>query len=262
MLFSQIVGEDTAAIHVVVLHGIYGAGRNWFTIAKQLVASRPDIAAHLVDLRGHGRSPMTEKPHTLHAAAADVAALIDGEIGEPVAMLGHSFGGKVAMRLAMDRPDLVERLIVVDASPAVAEPGGVPWAMLDVLASLPGPFDSRDAAIADLGNSGVPAALAQWLAMNLQRQGAEYAWRFDIAMLRSLLQDYFASDTWPALELSAMPRLLVRASRESVIDDATWTRLEAVARSQPMLTLRELAGGHWLHVENPDGLRDVLNDAL
>jgi pimeloyl-ACP methyl ester carboxylesterase len=262
MLFSQILGDDVADIQIVMLHGIYGASRNWFAIARQLVASRADIAVHLVDLRGHGRSPTMDEPHTLRAAAADVAALIDEQIGEPVALLGHSFGGKVAMRLAMDRPDLVERLIVVDASPAVAEPGGVPWEMLEVLASLPGPFDSREAAISELESSGVPAALAQWLAMNMQRQGDGYVWRFDVAMLRSLLRDYYASDTWPALESSVFPRLLVRASRESVIDNATWARLEAVARSDPKLTLRELAGGHWLHVENPRGLLDVLNDAL
>ncbi len=78
-----------------VLHGIYGAGRNWGTVARRLVRARPRWRCVLVDLRSHGRSPPL-RPHTLEACAEDLLRLED-RVGAADGVLGHSFGGKVAM---------------------------------------------------------------------------------------------------------------------------------------------------------------------
>ena len=81
---------------MLLLHGIYGAGRNWGTIARRLVRARPDWRVVLVDLRSHGQSPRLA-PHTIDCCAADLLDLED-HLGSPAdAVLGHSFGGKVAL---------------------------------------------------------------------------------------------------------------------------------------------------------------------
>ena len=101
---------------VVSLHGIMGQGRNWMTAARQLVKRQPNHKVLLVDLRGHGANATIAGPHTVAAAARDVAETIKHACGpdaptpsEPTALLadgtaplvlGHSFGGKVGLAYA------------------------------------------------------------------------------------------------------------------------------------------------------------------
>ena len=98
---------------VVVLHGLLGSARNWTTIAKQLADTHRVFA---LDLRNHARSPWANTM-SFEEMAGDVAAFIERhDLGRPV-VIGHSLGGKVAMRLALTRAALVERLLVVDVAP-------------------------------------------------------------------------------------------------------------------------------------------------
>lgn len=97
---------------LLVLHGIFGAAKNWRAHAKRLGPGRRVLA---VDLRNHGESPW-ESRHDYEAMADDLARLI-GRIGGRAAVLGHSMGGKAAMVLAETRPELLERLIVADIAP-------------------------------------------------------------------------------------------------------------------------------------------------
>src|SRR5207247_9427860 len=84
--------------HLVTLHGAFGAGRNWVAIARRLVQARPEWGVVLADLRLHGDSQGFSPPHTLDAAATDVDGL-GRALGFPRdAALGHSLGGKVALR--------------------------------------------------------------------------------------------------------------------------------------------------------------------
>ncbi|MEO5821321.1 MAG: alpha/beta fold hydrolase, partial [Vicinamibacteraceae bacterium] len=104
LLAHTFVGANdagTAQRTLVLLHGIYGRGRNWAAIARGLAARRPEWAAALVDLRLHGSSPSFTPPHTVAACAADVRALIaQADWPAPAdAVVGHSFGGKVALSL-------------------------------------------------------------------------------------------------------------------------------------------------------------------
>ena len=101
---------------VVSLHGIMGQARNWMTAARQLVKRQPNHKVLLIDLRGHGANATIAGPHTVAAAARDVAATVAHACGpdaptpsEPTALLadgtaplvlGHSFGGKVGLAYA------------------------------------------------------------------------------------------------------------------------------------------------------------------
>src|SRR5215217_6020164 len=100
---------------VAFVHGLFGQGRNWTTIAKALAEEGRRVT--LVDLPNHGHSPWTETSDYL-----DMARMVAAEcelFGEPVTLVGHSMGGKVAMQLALRRPELLRALVVVDIAPAV-----------------------------------------------------------------------------------------------------------------------------------------------
>ncbi len=100
----------TGPRHVVFLHGLFGQGKNWGSIATALA----DIATcHLVDLPNHGLSPWTEE-FDLDEQADLVAGWLRENVPTPVVLIGHSLGGKIAMRLALRHQGLVDRLMVVD----------------------------------------------------------------------------------------------------------------------------------------------------
>ncbi len=89
---------------VVFCHGLFGQGKNWTTIAKALADEHRVV---LVDMPDHGQSPWSERFDYV-AAADQVAALLSAD--DPVALVGHSMGGKIAMLVALRHPELVARL--------------------------------------------------------------------------------------------------------------------------------------------------------
>ncbi|KAJ2820463.1 Rho-type GTPase activating protein Rga1, partial [Coemansia sp. 'formosensis'] len=100
---------------LVILHGLFGSKQNWRAISKQLSRTL-GRDTYSVDLRNHGDSPHME-PHSYEAMSGDIVRFIqDHELGRPV-LIGHSMGGKVVMRTALDHPDLVSQLIVDDVVP-------------------------------------------------------------------------------------------------------------------------------------------------
>ena len=116
-----------------ILHGIYGSGRNWASLAKQLVQRRSDWGVVLVDLRAHGKSQGFEPPHTIAATAADLVQLTESIGYRPRAVLGHSFGGKVALAFGARRTVELDQTWVIDAPPQPAEPNGLAWDMVSML---------------------------------------------------------------------------------------------------------------------------------
>ncbi len=99
---------------LIVLHGLLGSSRNWQSAGVALAEKGYRVVA--LDLRNHGSSPWAEDC-SYPAMAEDVKVFLDQQKWGPVHLLGHSMGGKVAMRVAVERPDLVSRLTVVDIAP-------------------------------------------------------------------------------------------------------------------------------------------------
>ncbi len=125
------LNEYGAGPPVVILHGLFGSKRNFSAVARQLADSFRVVT---VDLRNHGESPWDDR-HDYPALADDVARLIERQLGEPAAVIGHSMGGKAAMLMALTRPELVERLVVVDIPPARSR--GTPISYVHAMQAVP-----------------------------------------------------------------------------------------------------------------------------
>lgn len=109
--------EDTkkCPTHIVITHGLFGQSSNWRGIAKAL-SERIGTKTHLLDMRNHGGSPGT--PHMSYdIMVADIRRYMEKHSMEKVIFLGHSMGGRVGMQLALEYPDLIDKLIVVDVAP-------------------------------------------------------------------------------------------------------------------------------------------------
>ena len=257
---------------IFFLHGIYGAGRNWSSVARRFVRERPEWGAVMVDLRLHGDSRGFAPPHTLEACVDDLKRLAHETGVEPEAVLGHSFGGKVAMLYLRDAATIragagpvrvPDRTWVVDSTPAEREPEGSAWTMLAALRRNPGPFADRAEGIAAVESAGFPNPVAQWMATNLVPIGedGEMAWRLEADDMEALLRDFFNVDAWPVLEdpPGSAHVHVVKAEESSVLSEEACDRVEAAAEENGgRVHLHRVPGGHWVNADAPDALHDLL----
>jgi esterase len=263
-LEHTIVGAGSARWGMLFLHGMLGRGTNWQSFAKRLVDERPDWAAVLVDLRMHGASQGFEPPHTLATAAADLTQLVNALPWPVSGVLGHSFGGKVALSWLGTSGDVaalsaVRQAWIVDAPPGSRTPdddGDSVPRVLAVLRRLDRPWESRQAFVVALGEAGISRPTAAWLAQNLERVDGQLVLRLDLDAIEALLSDHYSADLWPVIDrLSPNVELhLVVGGRSKVFIESERQRARRYA-SAGKLTLHVLErAGHWVHAEDPEGL--------
>ena len=241
-------------------HGILGSGGNWRGIARKLTERRPEWGVMLVDLRGHGLSERGTPPDTVAACAEDVAALL-AELGDVHAIAGHSFGGKVALATRALRPPGLVQTWMFDSSPGMRpdrahDATDTVARLIAAMERLPKIWAKRDEFVQAIVAEGHPKALAQWLAMNVEPEGGAYTLRLDLAQIRSLVADYLASDLWAsALDPELGDLELVIATGSDVVNAADRAR---VAHPPPHVHVELVAAGHWLHVDAPAAILDLL----
>lgn len=244
---------------LAILHGAFGTGRNWGTIARRLVQDRPQWGVVLPDLRMHGGSQGFLPPHTLQAAAADLAALAGTPGVSLDAVLGHSLGGKVALRYAASTPPDLRQVWVVDASPTAGPPSGSSWQMLQAVRALPAEFPTREDAAAELIRMNFSTDTAHWMTTNLVRVDARYRWRLDFDALEELLRDFFRTDVWHIVTdpPAGVAIHFIKASNSDALDAEAMRRLQLMAASRPVYA-HAVQGGHWIHADNPEAVIKLL----
>lgn len=253
-------GDAEPKTWLVMLHGIYGKGRNWGSIARRLVEERPEWGVLLVDLRLHGDSQGFAGPHTVEAAAADVDALVRHLDVNSCAILGHSFGGKVALTYAQAHTGTLRQVWVMDSTPAVREPEGSAWGMIEAVRSLPPHFASRAEAVEGLQRHGYPTGVGQWMAMNLEPRDGRYHWAIDLDAMEAMLRDFFQLDLWPTVENPPGEVVIhfVKATRSNTVDEETAARVEAAGTANGRVVLHRVESSHWINTDNPDAVVNLL----
>ena len=247
----------------MLLHGFFGRGTNLAGLARELVRANPRRVCVLVDLRLHGRSQGAPRPHTVEATADDVARLVNHlrlPVGE---VIGHSFGGKVALAYVERAAHPPRELWLLDSCPgastadakgAATEASSDAEGVLRMLRAVRErePFASREAFIDLVSASGYSRAIAEWLAMNLRQAGDGLCVAFDLVAMGELLEDYRRLDLWTTLEAPTLATHIhvVVAGRSTVFKATDRARLTGIAATSKWVTAHSLErAGHWLHVE-------------
>jgi len=246
-LFSTRMG--TTGPRVVFLHGLFGQGKNWNTIAKALSKS---TRVTLVDLPNHGRSAWTDH-FSYPEMAGQVAELLkaQGE-GDQYVVVGHSMGGKVAMTLALLQPELVKRLCVVDVSPVTTRE----FTDFDTFVrgmramDLQNLTDRRDADVQLAGYVSDPN-IRGFLLQNLRRNNSGatgWRWQVNLAMLGDHLDEM---GDWPDLHAKPYegPVLWLAGDESPYIQPEYASAMRALFPRVQLVTIKE--AGHWVHSEQP-----------
>jgi len=253
----------------VLVHGILGSRRNLQSLAKRLAEKFPSWQFLLVDLRNHGESntALEKKPegaNTVQNAARDVLGVLNHLKIYPYTLIGHSFGGKVAMSMvhqfgrALPRPVQVWVLDTVPGDVWCDDVGDHPRDTIRFCTTLDRPIESRRSLVESLTGAGFTVEGAQWMTTNLRADGnGKFDWTFDLDGIAEMYASYEACDLWPMVETQPAGLSLdfVQAERSAFV----WTP-EDVARIRGtganVHLLRNSA--HWVHIDNPNGLLDIL----
>ncbi|MGY1748560.1 alpha/beta fold hydrolase [Modestobacter sp. SYSU DS0511] len=254
---------------VVFVHGLFGQGRNWTTIAKALADDGHRVT--LLDLPNHGHSPWTDR-----VDYGDMAEFVAAELallGEPVTLVGHSMGGKVAMQLALRWPELLRALVVVDIAPVdYPETGGrtddpdeeaSPFAAfiaamqaVDVDA-----LETREDADRALREA-VPSTMVRgFLLQSLVRDGQEgWKWRLN---LETLARDLGELRRFPEPEPGATydgPVLWIAGGNSHYVLDSDRPRMDELFPATRLVRVKN--AGHWVHSEQPEVFLETVRHFL
>lgn len=124
---------------ILALHGLTGHGRRWEALAREHL---PDARIIAPDLRGHGRSPWTP-PWSIESHVTDLLGVLDAEATGPVLLVGHSYGGALALHLAARAPERVRGLVLLD--PAIGLPAEWMREVADLTVRFPDYTDAAEA---------------------------------------------------------------------------------------------------------------------
>ena len=252
-LYSRKVGENGPDF--VVLHGLFGSGKNWRSFAGSL---EDDFQVWTLDARNHGDSPHADSM-SYQQMAEDVARFfVENEL-ENVVLLGHSMGGKTAMQLALQFPDRIAALIVVDIAPVCYDHLHKQLKLIEAMQELDLAGEMSRSEIEKKLAVKIPEKrLLSFLMTNLNRQNGQFQWRIGLEQIAA-----------------GMPELLNYPELKSVFkgpvqfiggENSAYLKFEyhALIRKyfpESRITMLENCG-HWLHVEQPAAFQKTVNEFL
>jgi esterase len=250
-LFFRHFGQGNP---VVILHGLFGISDNWVTFGRRLAE---DYEVFIPDLRNHGQSPHSQV-FDFPSLSEDLYEFIEDHDLMHIILIGHSLGGKTAMEFALNYPDIITKLIVVDISmrkyKGDRDHQHLINAMLDVDFSIANSRSDIERQLAKTVNS---VKLRQFLMKNVYwRDKANMAWRLNLDAINTNLPLIFESvsqgGSFPG------PALFIRGELSDYILDED---LPEILKAFPNAMVKTISGAsHWVHADAPEEFYIILRE--
>ena len=252
-LYSRKVGENGPDF--VVLHGLFGSGKNWRSFAGSL---EDDFQVWTLDARNHGDSPHADSM-SYQQMAEDVARFfVENEL-ENVVLLGHSMGGKTAMQLALQFPDRIAALIVVDIAPVCYDHLHKQLKLIEAMQELDLAGEMSRSEIEKKLAVKIPEKrLLSFLMTNLNRQNGQFQWRIGLEQIAAGMPDLL---NYPELKSVFKGPVQFIGGENSAYLKFEYHALIRKYFPESRITMLENCG-HWLHVEQPAAFQKTVNEFL
>jgi pimeloyl-ACP methyl ester carboxylesterase len=247
---------------LICLHGHTLQAHIWDEFAEAASSSYHVLA---LDQRGHGESQWADTGYARDRFVEDLAAFADALGLSRFALAGLSMGGWHALLYAVDHPERVERIVIVDIAP---EQSAVSMAMMAKWPPTPMDFSSLDAAVewARLGNPWASDAGLRKDTENKmrRREDGRWTWKADPALINVALPDptdpILIGRYWKAVETIPCPILEVRGAESTVVSDEVVQRMEKAGKQFRSV---DVAGtGHVVTVDKPQGFIKATSEFL
>ena len=238
-MLNYMTFGDEKSPPVMIVHGLYGSGKNWGVIAKRL---SDQFFVITLDLRNHGDSPWLDT-HNYHVMADDLVEVINSLNIKPN-IIGHSMGGKAAMVLALKRPNLVRNLIVADIAPVKYEHDQSQFieAMQKVDLSK---VEKRSDATLALSKFVEDKSLQNFFTQSLDIKAKR--WKLNLKVLRSEMSEILS---FPKIESEFSGHsLFLKGEKSDYIKSEHRKLIKSLFTKARFATFKE--AGHWLHAEKP-----------
>ncbi len=242
VLYSRIEGEGQPFI---VMHGYLGMSDNWKSFGTQIAALGYQV--HLLDLRNHGRS-FHDSEFTYDAMVEDVRYYMVENNLEQAVVLGHSMGGKVAMKFATTYPGKVKQLLVADIAPKEYAPHHQ-----DILAGLNAVDFSKKPSrneVDDILSSYVKDLSTRMFLMKSLYwvEPGQLAFRFNLAVFNQ--NEFVIGEGLSEDAFYNGKTLFLKGAKSNYIQDSDEEMIKQIFPNSKIVSISN--AGHWLHAENPD----------
>ena len=240
---------------LVILHGLFGTSDNWQTLARRFSES---YKVYLLDMRNHGR---TDHSHEFdyQLMADDIREFVESENLQNPIIMGHSMGGKAAMNFALQNPDILERLIVVDIAPKAYPPHHD-----EIIAGLKSvdlaTLQSRNEADEKLKPYIPEPDVRLFLLKNLYRkEDNTFDWRVNLKALEENIDKLGGEITSASPFLK--PTLFVRGGKSKYIKPED--EFNFICHLFPNVEIETIEeAGHWVHAEAPEKFYNIVMNFL
>ena len=248
-LHYQVHG--TGSQKLVVLHGLFGSGDNWRSIAQKYLQSEFEV--YLIDQRNHGRS-FHHVVHSYEALANDVLELLRELNLSRVVLLGHSMGGKTAMRLAELAENRISKLIVADIAPRAYAHSHTQ--IIETMKSLPVAEATSRKELETFMEARLPdPVLRGFLLKSVERlDTGHYRWRINIPAIENHYSEII--DWKPFQRALKVPTLFVAGGASKYISNEDHQIIYSQFENSRVVTIP--GAGHWLHYQAPKPFTDEI----
>ena len=244
--------ENPSKPALVILHGLLGASRNWNTIGKAL-KERFDV--HILDLRNHGGSPHADSMRWSELIQ-DLKLYLRMNDIKQACLMGHSLGGKIAMKFACENPDVVKKLVIVD----IATKAYPPYhdTEFKAMKRVPsGAVESRREAEEILKPMVPDWAMRQFLMTNLVSGEFGFKWQINLEVLHASLQ-VLRQNSLKGGQVFEGQTLLITGGKSKFVKDEDLKEMREYFTNMKVVKVHK--AGHNVHVEDRKGFLDALND--
>ncbi len=253
-LFYRIHGQETASTTpIVFLHGLMGFAANWGKIWPKLSSNHKIL---VYDQRGHGRSPKPPAGYSPSDYANDLHALLQHIGWEKAHIVGHSMGGRVALRFCALYPESAASLVMEDSG-AESRPERLTW-IRELLGSIPTPFPDRESAKSFFESHFQNDKMTgTFLHANLEEKAeGKFDWRFHAPGMIETVATGRATDAMPELVSLKMPALFIRGGRSAEFPADEAERMQRALKDSVLKTIPN--AGHFVHAEKPEEFSALL----